>query len=235
MVEIEFNCPERKGEMSQGENGFFCASCEKIIVDYSGMSNEEIADKLKANVGKQCGVFNYNQVINPERSRFLSLFRLAIVIVFFLGIGGSELYAQEITDSQIPAIDLVGNEDCYTIRGQVTGNDSLTVPFARVWVKIEEQVYISKTDLDGNYKIEISDYNGAPLNLYVKSVGYDTTMVSQIVFNMGTPLAEVNVALWDEGIWSVIGIVTGTWYLLSKDPYEIGKTTISEEDIRHRP
>lgn len=60
------------------ENGVFCGSCNKDIIDFSFLDPEEIKHVLlKGNDSKPCGIFSSNQLENPHgdlRDRILKFY-----------------------------------------------------------------------------------------------------------------------------------------------------------------
>lgn len=46
-MRIESPCHENFSKMDKRANGRFCSSCEKVVIDLTNMSNEQIAEHLK--------------------------------------------------------------------------------------------------------------------------------------------------------------------------------------------
>lgn len=64
--QLEFSCPENWEKMTPVEGGRFCGSCEKVITDFSGMSNEEIIRQINSSGDhKSCGSFKAYQLEQP--------------------------------------------------------------------------------------------------------------------------------------------------------------------------
>lgn len=64
--QLEFSCPENWNAMSPQEGGRYCGSCEKVITDFSQMSNEEIIRQMNLSKGeKSCGSFKAYQLQDP--------------------------------------------------------------------------------------------------------------------------------------------------------------------------
>ena len=61
-LQIPSPCHENWENMSQVEKGRFCASCEKKVIDFSYMSDREIALFFKKPTGSVCGRFFENQL-----------------------------------------------------------------------------------------------------------------------------------------------------------------------------
>jgi hypothetical protein len=71
MKKIQLSIPEPCHEnweaMTPGEKGRFCGSCQKTVVDFSGMSDRQIAEFFKKPAGSVCGRF-YNDQLDRDIS-----------------------------------------------------------------------------------------------------------------------------------------------------------------------
>jgi hypothetical protein len=64
--QLEFSCPESWNAMSPQEGGRYCGSCEKVVTDFSKMSNEEILRQMHlSNEVGACGSFKAYQLEAP--------------------------------------------------------------------------------------------------------------------------------------------------------------------------
>src|SRR5690348_8841194 len=62
-VTIENPCHEDVGKMPRREGGMYCARCEKVVRDFSILSDPEIIKLLtQKNPGEMCGKFRNDQV-----------------------------------------------------------------------------------------------------------------------------------------------------------------------------
>ncbi len=66
-------CSQEWNKMTPQEKGRFCVSCNKTVVDFTKMKNEEILSYLKNQPGKTCGYFLPHQVEvkRPKHHQFL--------------------------------------------------------------------------------------------------------------------------------------------------------------------
>ncbi|WP_080058154.1 hypothetical protein [Spirosoma aerolatum] len=69
-IHIPKPCHERWEGMQPTEQGRFCASCQKTVVDYSALSDQELVQLLRNTSGQICGRFRDDQL-----NRALSLTR----------------------------------------------------------------------------------------------------------------------------------------------------------------
>lgn len=58
-------CHQNWQDMTPGQKGRFCASCQKTVVDFTTMNDREIAEFFKTKKGNTCGRF-YNDQLNRE-------------------------------------------------------------------------------------------------------------------------------------------------------------------------
>ena len=61
-IQIPTPCSEDFSKMTPVEKGHFCNNCEKVVIDFSKMSDQEIANFYKKNGGKLCGRFHHSQL-----------------------------------------------------------------------------------------------------------------------------------------------------------------------------
>lgn len=64
-LEIPEPCHENWDQMSPREKGRYCGSCQKTVIDFSGMTDARIAEFFHKNTGNVCGRFHPDQL---ERS-----------------------------------------------------------------------------------------------------------------------------------------------------------------------
>ncbi|MBC7864584.1 MAG: hypothetical protein IAF38_16540 [Bacteroidia bacterium] len=63
-LKIQEPCQQSWDEMSPMNNGKFCESCNKVVIDFTSMSNEGIAEFFKNPNQKICGQFRKSQLEN---------------------------------------------------------------------------------------------------------------------------------------------------------------------------
>ena len=238
MFEMKFNCPESIDSMNQTVKGRHCDSCNKDIIDFSGMSKDEISEVLNKQKGATCGIVRPKQLVNPFRSKTISQFRMAFVFVFFLGLTSSQLIAQD--SLQVSPVDQSECANCfYTLKGTIFEDDSVTVqPFTKVWVELdsingEPNRLYRVTDENGYYEFKIPSNVKAPIDLYVNAIGYETKLVKDIAFAHEGEIVEVNVylSILEKIEMHFIGLVVPI-HPVGQDGYEIGKTILDGDNIR---
>jgi hypothetical protein len=145
--------------------GGFCQSCQKEVVDFRGMSYEEILLFISKNSKNSCGIFRRNQ-IESESKRKSKHKRSAFWILSFLGMIGlthpvhpaTFIKTNQEQTSKITALSSpdTTSPDKRIVRGKIlSGEDKLTLPGATVWIKGTR--IASRTDQYGEFEIEIPD------------------------------------------------------------------------------
>jgi len=101
-------CGESWDGMKPQQNGRYCDSCKKIVVDFTNKTEKEILDYLQANAGKStCGTFKTTQLhsqqkaIEKQKNEFVLRFVAAILLVF-----GSSLISCKYEGERLHSIDL---------------------------------------------------------------------------------------------------------------------------------
>jgi len=64
-IQIPQPCHERWAEMQPTEQGRFCTSCQKTVVDYTTLSDQELVRRLSQPMETTCGRFRNEQLNRP--------------------------------------------------------------------------------------------------------------------------------------------------------------------------
>ena len=156
-ISIPEPCQEGWQNMTPVEKGRFCASCQKTVLDFTYLSDNEIINLVAKN-DNLCGRINVSQLnrnlIETKRtSNYFGYF--ATSVLAFLGLGTSTINAQEKpvqeqTDLKYlnKATDSVKN---ITVTGVVKDDDGMPLPGAVINIKDSEK-YV-QTDEFGKYVI----------------------------------------------------------------------------------
>jgi hypothetical protein len=86
-------CDERWDAMTPSEKGRFCGSCQKQVVDFSGLSDREVIQLIEQTSGKVCGRLHSSQVsrvflIQEQQSNYPSKFSKLLLGLFWFIFGG---------------------------------------------------------------------------------------------------------------------------------------------------
>lgn len=91
-ITINEPCHENWGDMTPNQQGAFCKSCMKDVVDFSKKSIDEIKDFFSRSQGKVCGRFEEKQLQELSFDDFFARFRYwnlskKFAVIFFMAFG----------------------------------------------------------------------------------------------------------------------------------------------------
>lgn len=67
LITVPNPCHEDWNKMTPNEKGAFCQVCSKTVVDFTGMTDDEVRNYFISNIGqKTCGHFRNDQLANTE-------------------------------------------------------------------------------------------------------------------------------------------------------------------------
>jgi TonB family protein len=113
-------CHENWNGMVPKENGRYCTSCQKIVVDFTKKTEQEIIEYISANSGrKMCGTFinsQLNDQIKDQKKEYTIRFLAAVLLVF----GMSLFSCQSVDLGDNPNPDPIKFKNCITTGVVVT-------------------------------------------------------------------------------------------------------------------
>ncbi len=160
-IQISIPEPCHKGwqNMTPVEKGRFCASCQKIVLDFTHLSDNEIIkvvtknDNLCARInGSQ---LNKNLIETKTKSNYFGYF--ATTVLAFLGLGADSVIAQEkpvVEQTDFKYLNKVSDSvKKITVSGRVTYDGH---PLPGAIIKIKGTKNSTNTDQNGKYTIEVN-------------------------------------------------------------------------------
>lgn len=186
-------CHENWDAMSPAQQGRFCGSCSKEVVDFSSMTDRQILDVLSKAAGNTCGRFTESQLerpIEPEVSFFLKPYKIILSsLVPALLIAGntaaqskpvnkpmsSAVYLSQVSGVQGEVALVVRGTD--TVRGRITDENGHPVASAAVHVKDAQVNTLSNKN--GHFSLPCAATT-TPVKIQVSHTGYETKEVSVI-------------------------------------------------------
>ena len=152
-------CHEGWQNMTPVEKGRFCASCQKTVLDFTHLSDNEIINLVSKN-DALCGRINVSQlnrnlIETKTKSNYFGYF--ATSVLAFLGLGAESVVAQErpvVIQTDIKYLDVVKiSKKKITVIGVVTNDGNEPLPGAKVIIKgTKKCIYADK---NGKYTIEV--------------------------------------------------------------------------------
>jgi hypothetical protein len=202
-INIENPCHENWDNMLQEEKarpdgsvgqGKFCLACQKTVVDFSKMSNEEIINFLNNTNDKVCGriaksqlntpISNYRYNKTPFFNKYVAGFIMALG--FYTPAHSQNTNTKpevQQTLGEIAVKQNVASDKKLIIHGRVL--DSKTKkPIANAWVNVNGGEITTSTDKNGNYTVSIpSRLQNESLVLTITYSGYEMFEVSGIDYH----------------------------------------------------
>ena len=186
-IDIPQPCHENWQAMTPAEQGRHCAACDKVVMDFTAMSEAEIKAFFAQKPKKTCGRFR------PDQLRTYTLptqgFRIGwrpALAAIGLGLSAVLAYpsvaiAQDQTayshpEQQGDTPKPNANLDVLHIKGQVLIQDNHeTYPLPGVYVSIHTTSLSAITDIEGNFDLEIpEEYNQPETLIRVYYIGHNT-------------------------------------------------------------
>ena len=191
-IKVAEPCHENWNNMTPDERGRFCGSCQKIVVDFTTMSDKELLDHISKTAGQHsCGRFSSHQLnrdINAteKKRRFTWAYIWNFLLATFLV---TESYGQEKPliskkpDVQLPnqsptvgtfAVKEPESAPSKEISGTVIDEDTKE-PIAGATIMVKGTTKGVVTDSLGRFKLMVNDKSH--ITLEVTSLGYETQTV----------------------------------------------------------
>ncbi|HLZ86749.1 MAG TPA: hypothetical protein VKQ52_05910, partial [Puia sp.] len=196
-LSIDNPCAEHWDQMTPDQQGRFCASCQKTVVDFAQMNDQEVLNWLGRHQGPTCGRFRQDQlqrplVATPEKKPGPGRYWHYLIALL---LSSSEIAAQTqpakpATSQQTPsngegrlaiANTLIGDTilsparmlPAGTFRGRLLDVDGNPVSFATIMYREKQGV---AADAEGYFSIPIANLAGVHI-LKITAVGYQSTQL----------------------------------------------------------
>lgn len=166
-------CVEKLSEMESVENGKFCNSCGKTVIDLTGKSDQEIRWLYEQNNGELCGIVGESQLQENRYYHPLKRFALALIIVF-----GTSLFVFANRDGfisfQQKAMTQMSDTNVkHELKGFVYGDAGALVG-AEIFCELDGQQFIAQTDMRGEFILKLPDTELNEVILNISYAGYES-------------------------------------------------------------
>ncbi|MBC7864582.1 MAG: carboxypeptidase-like regulatory domain-containing protein [Bacteroidia bacterium] len=194
-LKINKPCTESWDEMTLNGIGKHCASCNKVVIDFSRLSESEIADQIKNAVGKICGRFRKEQLqvvyaVNSRRrapwyNQFFVKMALTGILTLKLADAGAQTTSTPIekttkdnSGKKKNKIKETTSDKKKTISGKVIDKDSReAIQYATI--TIANTKISTVTDAEGKFTIEVpSDFKGKNVTIQISGASYTSATKS---------------------------------------------------------
>jgi len=191
-INIENPCHENWDKMVAEEKGKFCLSCQKTVVDFSRMSNEEIINYFNTANGNTCGriakhqlnlpISNYRNVKSPFFNKYIAGFLMALG---FYNTGYSQETkepTEQHTKGNMKAITNVPADKKLIVNGRII--DAKTKKgLAGAAITIVGSDITTATDKNGNYSVSVpARFQNESLAISVYHANYESFDITGIDF-----------------------------------------------------
>ena len=191
-IQLPKPCHEDWNKMIPAEQGRFCNSCQKAVVDFTGMSDAQlVAFFKKPSTGSICGRFDNvqlgrNLTIPGKRMPWLKYFLQLLVPTFLFACkaksqGEPRIMGDTVfVEIQKNLKDKEGNIkqdkiESKKTKGKVTDENRIGIPNTSVVIKGSNLGVL--TDKNGNYEIDLERLNPKQIIVF-SSVGFMTIELS---------------------------------------------------------
>ncbi|WP_291726295.1 hypothetical protein [Bernardetia sp.] len=191
-IQIAEPCSENWDRMTSQDKGRFCGACQKVVIDFTTMTDTEIINHFQNYKGNTCGRFHETQLdthlksIEKAKSSFWSKFVAAGFALFLISMPSySNNFPTDKSQSSLlqkqtkPSDKKINDDNHIKIEGTVT--DSLRYSISDAIISIKEIKVTQITDANGNFEILIPKEvlrNTPILTFEINKFGYTTTTLT---------------------------------------------------------
>lgn len=227
-IQIPKPCHENWNNMTPHQKGRFCGSCQKVVVDFTVMSDKELLDYISNVAGQHtCGRFSTHQLntnikTTESKRRFSWAYIWNVLLASLLA---TESYAQG--EPQIKKKPEMHLPDVSPTPGTFTARERDTVPAEKIvqgfilqsrtnaplqyaYVTIKGTSKGTVCNEKGEFKIAVEDKDSVMLE--IASVGYKT---QTLAINKNSNVANVKI-LMDEDITELQGDIVVAYHFTFK-------------------
>lgn len=156
-------CHEKWNTFTPAEQGAFCQSCSKTVLDFTSLSDLEILHFIQHKPAHVCGRFTAEQLKSytltppPQLKKGWSFWKSGLASMLLVSLYNpvvahvKQVPQVETESSQAPSAPVV-SKPLMTISGTVTSSeDGSALPAVNVWIKGTARG--TTTDLNGNFEL----------------------------------------------------------------------------------
>ncbi|SNR15432.1 carboxypeptidase-like regulatory domain-containing protein [Tenacibaculum jejuense] len=157
-LDIEKPCSKKFSDFTKTELGGLCDSCHKQVIDFTGMTSQEIIHYFKNNSKKKtCGQFSKHQLSTtitaeptPKKPYLFKTLGLMLLSLFSINHVDAQQAkaAKEVTSIQIKTDKTSTQKRKFSVKGTVSDDSG---PLPGVSVHLEGTVLGTETDFDGHF------------------------------------------------------------------------------------
>ena len=162
-------CNEDWNSMSISERGKFCGNCQKEVIDFTKMTDDELLKFISFSQNRFCGKFSKSQlnreIIVKSKAHSLNYKRIAASFIALLSFKFSVSQSNpkpkaETTISPISSIEKMNKENIqhkeHIIWGKIKTDRQSPLIIEKVTITIGNNEMVTYSDSLGNFKIELN-------------------------------------------------------------------------------
>ncbi len=192
-IQIDNPCAENWNTMTKTDKGKFCAMCEKTVIDFSKLTDNEILKIIQGNNKNLCGRFTQTQLnrvlidtspqISPKLYQFLAGLLLfsantsadANAITEKPKITSFETETKNPIISEKDTIPKAKNQTDFTITGKITDSKKEAIPGAIIALKGSPTIATVAND-NGEFSLRVpSDLVEGTITLIIEAATFEDT------------------------------------------------------------
>ena len=196
-LQLQNPCNEQWKGMQHNATGAYCSSCNKNVVDFTGMSDNQLIEFFINRKERICGRFDPDQLCRPieipsKKTPWLKYFFQISLPALMLSYKAN---AQRIFNKFKEPVMLTENKNRYSlsvtikreVSGMVKGENGIPVSFASVIIKGTKEG--TAADIYGSFRLVLKNQQDT---LEISAVGFETKQI-QVADTMD--VIELKVAL----------------------------------------
>jgi hypothetical protein len=177
-IQIENPCRQKWEDMQATASGSFCSSCQKTVIDFTGMTDSQLMEYFRKHPAGVCGRIYTDQLetkleIPTKKIPWLKyFFRISIPAMLLSYKAGAQRMLKKQTEAVVVTTKKL--HKCVTavqarmISGSISGSDGKPVAFASIMVRGTNEG--TTADSNGLFRLRIP---GTVRTLEISAVGYE--------------------------------------------------------------
>src|SRR5579871_104951 len=223
-LQVARPCHENWTNMTDSDKGRFCLSCQKEVIDFTTMSDQQILAQISRASAGFCGRFNNEQLnrdIKEDKKPRLNWYKYlvhvtipALIVTNKIsaqdkGVKGDTIVCSPVKDTAQRMIGKVAvnetrSDSAFEIEGIVASSKGEAIPGASIMVKGDK--YGTAADMNGKFKLNVKN-KADQVTLRVSAIGFEN---KEIIVNKNNSQQKVIVLSLNESMMGevvTVGVV----------------------------
>lgn len=182
IITVPNPCHQNLSDMQAAENGRFCTHCNKTVIDFTAMTNQQLFDFFKNNKINVCGSFYSDQLNTTLTPPHKPNTKFSYIFTFLIGLFIQlKTFAQNTIQKQkisLSATQVKKNKTAntaLTIKGKIIDSSNMPISYATVLVKQNSAKFVA--DELGNFTITVPT-SKKQIQLVVSHLNYSAKFIT---------------------------------------------------------